>query len=152
MHAKLTRDRKKLFTSRMQQAIQALERHNQMIRNRLNALIHSTGDHNQHLPPMPAANASTLTSMITNPALMQSSGFRDIPIFPGLLPLQNVVTMHPSTGRPVSGTVTTWVPANSVQWTPPPTTPSGTTVAATATTTSVSPPAHLRPSSFKEIK
>lgn len=39
MHAKLTRDRKKLFTSRMQQTIQALERHNQLMRNRLNSLI-----------------------------------------------------------------------------------------------------------------
>lgn len=41
MHAKLTRDRKKLFTHRMQQLIQALERNNVMMRERLGSLIHS---------------------------------------------------------------------------------------------------------------
>ena len=35
MHAKLTRDRKKLFTSRMQQMIQSLERQNYFMRSRL---------------------------------------------------------------------------------------------------------------------
>lgn len=64
MHAKLTRDRKKLFTSRMQQTIQTLERHNQLLRNRLNNMIFTgigrstSGNHlvaikeeATHLPP-----------------------------------------------------------------------------------------------------
>jgi hypothetical protein len=38
IHAKLTRDRKKLFTSRMQQMINSLERQNTSMRNRLKAL------------------------------------------------------------------------------------------------------------------
>ena len=38
MHAKLTRDRKKLFTSRMQQMISSLERQNGMMKNRLKSL------------------------------------------------------------------------------------------------------------------
>jgi len=38
IHAKLTRDRKKLFTSRMQQMINSLERQNSSMRNRLKAL------------------------------------------------------------------------------------------------------------------
>jgi hypothetical protein len=46
MHAKLTRDRKKLFTSRMQQTIQTLERHNQMMRSRLSAMISSSSNSN----------------------------------------------------------------------------------------------------------
>ena len=41
MHAKLTRDRKKLFTSRMQQTIQTLEKHNQLLRSRLNSLMYT---------------------------------------------------------------------------------------------------------------
>jgi len=69
MHAKLTRDRKKLFTSRLQQTIQALERHNQMIRNRLHSLITSGGAPN-------LANASSMQQM---PAPMSGpSGFRDV--------------------------------------------------------------------------
>ena len=43
MHAKLTRDRKKLFTSRMQQMINSLERQNLMMKGRLKSLI-GTGD------------------------------------------------------------------------------------------------------------
>jgi hypothetical protein len=39
MHAKLTRDRKKLFTSRMQQLIHTLERHNLALRGRLSSII-----------------------------------------------------------------------------------------------------------------
>lgn len=35
MHAKLTRDRKKLFTSRMQQLISSLERENMVMKKRL---------------------------------------------------------------------------------------------------------------------
>lgn len=38
MHAKLTRDRKKLFTSRLQQMINSLERQNSIMRNRLKTL------------------------------------------------------------------------------------------------------------------
>ena len=38
MHAKLTRDRKKLFTSRMQQLINSLERQNAAMRARLQAM------------------------------------------------------------------------------------------------------------------
>ena len=41
MHAKLTRDRKKLFTSRMQQMISSLERQNGMMKNRLKSLASS---------------------------------------------------------------------------------------------------------------
>jgi hypothetical protein len=43
VHAKLTRDRKKLFTSRMQQMINSLERQNLMMKGRLKSLI-GTGD------------------------------------------------------------------------------------------------------------
>ena len=43
MHAKLTRDRKKLFTHRMQQMISALERHNLLMRSRLGTLIQGAG-------------------------------------------------------------------------------------------------------------
>lgn len=39
MHARLTRDRKKLFTSRLMQAIQHLERQNMIMRNRLDSVI-----------------------------------------------------------------------------------------------------------------
>ena len=39
LHAKLTRDRKKLFTNRMQQLIQTLERHNMTLRGRLSNLL-----------------------------------------------------------------------------------------------------------------
>lgn len=35
MHAKLTRDRKKLFTSKMQQMISDLEKKNAIIRNKV---------------------------------------------------------------------------------------------------------------------
>lgn len=38
MHAKLTRDRKKLFTTQLQQAISSLERKNAILRNRLQSL------------------------------------------------------------------------------------------------------------------
>lgn len=51
MHAKLTRDRKKMFTSRLQQMITALERQNQAMRNRLQAQIQSSRD------PVPTATA-----------------------------------------------------------------------------------------------
>lgn len=52
MHAKLTRDRKKLFTSRMQQMISSLERQNGMMKNRLKSLasvgeIPATHDRNR---------------------------------------------------------------------------------------------------------
>ena len=43
VHAKLTRDRKKLFTSRMQQMINSLERQNLMMKGRLKSLV-GTGD------------------------------------------------------------------------------------------------------------
>lgn len=43
MHAKLTRDRKKLFTSRMQQTIQTLERYNQTMRNQLDGMLRGSG-------------------------------------------------------------------------------------------------------------
>ena len=43
MHAKLTRDRKKLFTSRVQQMINSLERQNTFMRNRLATMDSSNG-------------------------------------------------------------------------------------------------------------
>eukprot|EP01031_Cornospumella_fuschlensis_P024606 gene24606-29727_t len=43
LHAKLTRDRKKMFTHKMQQTIQTLERHNHSMRARLQSLIYSQG-------------------------------------------------------------------------------------------------------------
>jgi hypothetical protein len=39
MHAKLTRDRKKLFTSRLQQMIQTLERQNSLTKNRIMSIL-----------------------------------------------------------------------------------------------------------------
>ena len=39
MHAKLTRDRKKLFTSRLQQMIQTLERQNNLTLNRIMSVL-----------------------------------------------------------------------------------------------------------------
>jgi Basic region leucine zipper len=42
MHAKLTRDRKKLFTSRLQQTIKSLERQNLFMRKKLQGLLLST--------------------------------------------------------------------------------------------------------------
>jgi hypothetical protein len=58
MHAKLTRDRKKMFTSRLQQMISALERQNQGMRNRLQMQIQSSRSEpiNPHLvaPPVSA--------------------------------------------------------------------------------------------------
>jgi len=69
MHAKLTRDRKKLFTSRMQQTIQALERHNQMIRSRLHSMITTGG------MPNLQANAAAMREML---APMSTAGFREM--------------------------------------------------------------------------
>lgn len=43
MHAKLTRDRKKLFTSRVQQMIKNLERQNSIMRKRLESMGKATG-------------------------------------------------------------------------------------------------------------
>ena len=43
MHAKLTRDRKKLFTSRVQQMIKSLERQNSFMRKRLESIDKTTG-------------------------------------------------------------------------------------------------------------
>lgn len=38
MHAKLTRDRKKLLTNKMQETIQMLERHNEQLKVQLNQI------------------------------------------------------------------------------------------------------------------
>ena len=43
IHAKLTRDRKKLFTSRVQQMIKNLERQNSLMRKRLESMGKATG-------------------------------------------------------------------------------------------------------------
>ena len=42
MHAKLTRDRKKLFTSRVQQMIKSLERQNYFMKKRLESMERSS--------------------------------------------------------------------------------------------------------------
>lgn len=46
MHARLTRDRKKLFTSRLMQAIQHLERQNLIMRNRLDSVANNNNYNN----------------------------------------------------------------------------------------------------------
>ena len=48
MHAKHTRDRKKLLNSRMQKLILTLEHHNKIMRDKLSALVRGD-DMNQHL-------------------------------------------------------------------------------------------------------
>lgn len=57
MHAKLTRDRKKLFTSELQQLISSLERQNAITRNRLK--------HTAAGRPFPSINTATATSIAT---------------------------------------------------------------------------------------
>ena len=46
MHARLTRDRKKMFTSRLMQAIQHLERQNLMMRSRLDTIVNNNNNNN----------------------------------------------------------------------------------------------------------
>lgn len=46
MHARFTRDRKKLFTSRLMQAIQHLERQNLIMRNRLDSVVNNNNYNN----------------------------------------------------------------------------------------------------------
>lgn len=74
MHAKLTRDRKKLFTSRMQQTIQALERHNQMLKNKLQAMApgSSGSTSNSAISAMDSSTPSDSTGMTTS--MSSSSG------------------------------------------------------------------------------
>jgi hypothetical protein len=49
MHARLTRDRKKLFTSRLMQSIQHLERQNLIMRNRLDSINNNIEEHQKQL-------------------------------------------------------------------------------------------------------
>ena len=61
IHAKLTRDRKKLFTSRMQQMISSLERQNVMMRDHLLSLASAAAPLHSPFKPPPATIALMLS-------------------------------------------------------------------------------------------
>lgn len=71
IHAKLTRDRKKLFTTRLQQMINTLERQNSQLRHRL---LKSTGTNNQSYPsPIQSVSGTMAAESLLGSAMYRTT-------------------------------------------------------------------------------
>lgn len=73
MHAKLTRDRKKMFTSRLQQLINALEHQNAILRSRLQSEFKPVS-----VPAVSDANGYSCKSLIQRQPIQQTNLKRKI--------------------------------------------------------------------------
>jgi hypothetical protein len=86
VHAKLTRDRKKLFTSRIQQMISSLERSNNLLRCRLRTLAQAGQTSSDTSSDSEESRVKKEAPSLTNPVL-SPNGFSSEPISMTTLPM-----------------------------------------------------------------